>query len=95
MRVLLTGATGFIGTRLARRLASSPSVAVTGTGRSASPGEELRGVLTAYRPADLSSPDECARLADRIDAIVHCAGKSGIWGSYTSYFEANVIPTRI
>ncbi|MEO5365690.1 MAG: NAD-dependent epimerase/dehydratase family protein [Magnetococcus sp. WYHC-3] len=76
-RVLVTGASGFIGAAVARKLASR--------------GYQLRLLLRdpARRPAgvpgecvagDLRYPDSLHGIEDGVDAVVHAAGLLGRWG---------------
>ena len=93
MAVLVTGATGFLGSHLAVALRDNDVVA---TGRNPAALESLaaRGIRTTA--VDLRSP--IAR-ADRdrigaVDTIVHCAGLSSPWGRRAHFEQANVDATR-
>ncbi len=67
MRIVLTGATGFIGSHLLPRLAMHHEVVAIARGAHA----ELPGVVWVTH--DLSRPLAEARLPDRVDAVVHLA----------------------
>ena len=44
---------------------------------------------------DLADADAVQRaFAEGFDAVLHNAAKAGTWGSYASYFSANVLGTR-
>lgn len=90
MRILITGATGFIGQRLVQRL-TSKNFDVVGTARSFSDEHDSHYTFIA---ADLSKPSQCEQLTKDIDAVIHCAGKAGVWGSLSEYKQANVVATR-
>lgn len=64
--VLVTGATGFIGSRITAELGRQQIAARTLS------RHPLRG--TAARVGDLTRPETLAGLCDGIDTIVHCAG---------------------
>lgn len=69
MRVLLTGATGFIGARLLRSLAGANEVFAIVRREPAGPaGDSLRWIS-----CDLAGPLPTALLPERIDAVVHLA----------------------
>ena len=69
MRVLLTGASGYVGTLLGARLAALPDVSVTGVDVRPRPG----GVVPV-RALDIRDPALAVLLRDqRIDAVVHLA----------------------
>ncbi|QJU53890.1 NAD-dependent epimerase/dehydratase family protein [Herbiconiux sp. KACC 21604] len=90
-RVLVTGASGFVGGALLERLRHDPSFAVRGTGR-----RRLDDEL--YRSVDLTSStaaEELAALAPfEPDVIVHAAARSAPWGTAAEFTAENVEATR-
>lgn len=93
MRVLVTGATGFLGGRVARLLADGHRV--TGLGRRLAPEAAVplheAGVEVVRH--DLVAADDRAaldRLLDEHDAVVHCAAMSTLWGRWDDLRAANV-----
>ncbi|WP_411890325.1 NAD-dependent epimerase/dehydratase family protein [Yoonia sp. SDW83-1] len=95
MTVLVTGATGFLGSVLAAALHDQGAdVIATGRNQSALDRLAARGIRTV--PLDLAHPvPQCD--ADRIgplDAVVHCAGLSSPWGSRAQFMAGNVDATR-
>ena len=68
--VLVTGATGFLGSAVANRFANE-GFGVRATGRQVQP----QGLGRAdYRPFDLTGPDTGDSLFAGVDAVVNCAG---------------------
>lgn len=69
MRILVTGATGFIGRRAVALLASAHDVVALA--RSAAPDDGPPGV--EWVEQDLASPLDRSALPDQVDAVVHLA----------------------
>ncbi len=90
LRVLVTGASGFVGGALVERLAGDPAFEVLGIGR--------RALARAdYRMLDLAAPDATERLSRtgfKPDVIVHAAARSSPWGSRAQFERDNVQATR-
>ncbi|MFI6762864.1 SDR family oxidoreductase [Micromonospora sp. NPDC050417] len=90
--VLLTGASGVIGTALIPHLAPAHVVALVH--RTACPGanESVAGDITAPRLG--LDPASYASLASRIEAVVHCAAHTGFVGGPQMAQDVNVAGTR-
>ncbi len=91
MNILITGATGFIGGRLANALIEN-NHHIVATGRSDLPQNNLDSRVK-YIKGDLEDLSHCQEVTKGIDILIHCAGKAGTWGSYESFFSANVTAT--
>ncbi len=95
--ILITGATGFIGGRLANALIKvqnqGEGYKVVATGRSKVATNDLDTSIE-YISGDLNDEQHCKRITQNIDTIIHCAGKAGTWGSYESFYSANVEATQ-
>ena len=95
MKILVTGATGFIGTQLSETLANSGHE-VRNTARSVAPNSSAtRETVTC----DLESADSLDHLTTGCDAIVHLAGRAHVMSddpatSESLYISANVDVTR-
>lgn len=89
-RILVTGASGFLGGHVVRTLAAR-GITVHAQGRDASRldfGTDVRVCRTAL--ADVAALTDAARGCD---AIVHSAALSAPWGARAEFVEANVVGT--
>ena len=95
MRVLVTGATGFLGGALVRRLVHD-RVAVVATGRNVAALEALPLTERDRFAWDLASPADGAlqEVLGGVTTIVHCAALSSAWGPAADFRRANVHGTR-
>ena len=95
MKILVTGANGFIGTQLSETLANSGHE-VRNTARSVAPNSPAtRETVTC----DLESADSLDHLTTGCDAIVHLAGRAHVMSddpatSESLYVSANIDVTR-
>jgi nucleoside-diphosphate-sugar epimerase len=71
--IVITGATGFIGSKLAKRLAST-DWHIRALVRSASLGKLPKDIETEWVTGDLEDIESLKKLVAGADAIVHCAG---------------------
>ncbi|HVT33852.1 MAG TPA: NAD-dependent epimerase/dehydratase family protein [Rhodanobacteraceae bacterium] len=90
MRVLLTGATGFLGRALARRLAES-GYAVVALVRRREDAPDTPGVEPAI--GDITSLESVVAAAAGCGAVVHCAARVAMPGGLEEDYEVNVVGT--
>jgi nucleoside-diphosphate-sugar epimerase len=82
--IALTGATGFIGSTLARRLTAT-KWQIRGLVRPSSQGSPLVKIPIQWIEGDLGDPDSLRRFVSGVDAIVHCAG--AVRGASQAHFN--------
>jgi nucleoside-diphosphate-sugar epimerase len=89
--VLVTGATGFLGSHLLARLRTSgrPVTIVSRTPRPALAAEGIRVVTGA-----LHDPAVCADATRGAETVFHVAARVGVWGRHEDFFRDNVLATR-
>lgn len=91
MKALVTGGGGFLGGAIARLLRAQGH-AVVSLQRSDAP--ELAALGVTVVRGDIADAGTVASAAGGCDTVFHVAAKAGHWGSYQSYFDANVLGTR-
>ena len=89
--VLVTGASGFVGLELAKRLLAQ-GCAVRGLCRRRRPDLEKLGMEMVY--ADLADAAAVRSACQGQDTVFHVAAKVGIWGNYRDFHKANVEGTQ-
>ncbi len=90
-KVLVTGATGFLGAALLQHLRSEGR-AVVGIGRDPARIEQLRRQGFEMRSVDLTRPIAAPEFKG-VDAMIHCAALSAPFGPYAAFRAANVTAT--
>jgi nucleoside-diphosphate-sugar epimerase len=91
-RILVSGASGFIGSHVATHLASLGHHVVA-TGRNEALLNRLCAAANDKILADLAV-DRLEPLLESCDAVVHCAALSSPWDSKENFWQANVIATE-
>ena len=93
MKILVTGASGFIGGRFAR-FALEQGFSVRVNGRRAEGVEHLVRRGAEFIQGDLSELERVHALCDDVEAVVHCAGAVGTWGKRQDFHQGNVQVTE-
>jgi len=91
MQILVTGGGGFVG-RYVVDLLLERGYSVRSLGRSPQPALEKKDV--DVRCADLADSKAVSDAVAGVDAVFHVAAKAGVWGSWESYYQANVVGTK-
>jgi predicted dehydrogenase/nucleoside-diphosphate-sugar epimerase len=92
-RVLVTGASGFIGCRVAEILRLYENCQVRTLVHNPGNASRLARLDVEMVQADLASPDDARRVVEDCDAIVHCAIGTE-WGEPRKIFKVTVDGTR-
>lgn len=87
--VLVTGASGFVGTHLVRALVET-GVPVRALVRSASHLDALEGLPVELVGGDLEHPESFPPAVEGVEVVYHCAAKVGEAGRLSDYRRANV-----
>ncbi len=93
MKILVTGGGGFLGKEICKQLLVDGHQVIS-LQRSFS--QELKSMNIEQIQLDLSQKDCVQKLEqlEGIQAVIHTAAKAGIWGSFESYYLANVVATQ-
>ncbi|MBC7879355.1 MAG: NAD-dependent epimerase/dehydratase family protein [Anaerolineales bacterium] len=93
MKALVTGATGFLGGALTRRL-HSIGWDVTALGRNTFKLDELESEGINTFQLDITKKDGLIDACKNQEIVFHCAAFPSPWGNYEKFYQANVIGTR-
>ena len=89
MRVLVTGANGFIGSNLAKHLLSK-GLTVNALVRKSSNLDFLRGLDVNIVYGDIGNKDSLKIAMHDCQQVFHVAGFASDWGDYKSFYDVNV-----
>ncbi|WP_223067237.1 NAD-dependent epimerase/dehydratase family protein [Paenibacillus caui] len=89
MNVLVTGGTGFLGSRLALKL-NELGYQVTAIGRNEAAGHKLANDNIHFVRCDLRDTEQVFRLCRDKDYVFHCGALSSPWGKYKDFYDINV-----
>ncbi|MGO3479192.1 MAG: NAD-dependent epimerase/dehydratase family protein [Brachybacterium tyrofermentans] len=87
-RVLITGAAGGVGSRLAEGLREDYDLVLHGRSSEDAPPD------TDFRTAELGAYDEVLSLMDGIDTVVHLAGAASPESPWDAVLDANIVGQR-
>lgn len=91
MKIVLTGATGFLGYRTLERLIKEPEVeSILAVGRTIKPTHHIEHPKVKYHLGDLSNNDFVKTLLNDATHVIHAAALSSPWGNYDDFEKANV-----
>ncbi len=105
LKVLITGANGFVGTNLTDYLADDTNLTVYAMVRPKAPVNFLHDLEQSDErklkkrfhivEANIKDPEAIEKVVQEMDVIVHLAGKVSDWGERDDFFKFNVDGTRL
>ncbi len=90
-KILITGGGGFLGRYIVEQLRERGD-AVTVFARGAYP--ELTQIGATVIRGDLHDADAVKQACAGMDAVFHVAARPGIWGTWESFYQPNVVGTQ-
>lgn len=93
MKVLVTGATGFLGKYVIDEL-SQYDYKIIAIGRNESIGETLNSSKTTFIACDFTKQEDIDLLDKDIDMVVHAGALSTVWGRWYDFLNVNVLGTQ-
>lgn len=95
MRILLTGATGFLGYRTLEKLSFQSNIdLIIANGRKIVNSHFLEHSKVKYQLGDLTNKNFVDQIVEDIDVIIHVAALSSPWGRYSEFKRANVVTQK-
>ena len=91
MRVVLTGATGFLGFRTLERLIQQEEIqSIVATGRTLKSTHQVNHNKVVYKLGDLNDENFVNDLLKDATHVIHAAALSSPWGRYEEFENANL-----
>ena len=91
MKILLTGATGFLGFRTLEKLVEQEEVtSIIATGRTMKETHQVLHPKVTYVLGDLSDKAFVESITSDVDYVIHAAALSSPWGKYSEFEDANL-----
>jgi nucleoside-diphosphate-sugar epimerase len=90
MKILLTGAQGFLGRRVLEMLAERGHSVRALVRR---PAPDLAPLAEIWEADLAAGPEVLARAASGCRGVIHCAARSGVWGSLPDFIRDNFLTT--
>ena len=92
MRVLLTGASSYLGAEIARELHARGDVVKV---LQRNPSEVAANLNLTEHLADITDLTAVAKAMTGVDRVIHLAAKVGVVGSYSEFHHTNVVGTQV
>lgn len=93
LNILITGASGFLGSIIVEEFSKNNEYELISTGRNKNKLENLSKISTIKQGSleDIKFTDEVTK---NIDIVVHSAALSSPWGKYQEFYNSNILSTE-
>lgn len=91
--ILITGATGFLGGYLVKRL--TKEYRVLALGRNRERGEELQKLGAEFCLGDFTDRKTCETYFQDVRYVIHAGALSTVWGKWEDFYRTNVAGTAL
>lgn len=89
LKILITGAAGFLGGRTAKFFAMNEAYEIVATSRRNARQTELEQAGCHFINGDLVDASFCNSVTKSIDIVIHCAALSAPFGVYEDFYNSN------
>ena len=93
-KVLVTGATGFLGKYVVEEL-SQQGYQVRAFGRNRNVGQSLENSSVAFFQGDLTKQEDLARVCQGMDMVVHAGALSTVWGALGGFLPDKCLRDQV
>ena len=93
MKVLVTGATGFLGKYLVQELVEN-NYEVVALGRNKKIGKTLENEKVKFFKGDIENKSHILEASKNCSAVIHAAALSTVWGRWEKFYNINVLGTK-
>ena len=93
-KILITGATGFLGSRLVEKIADQEGIEILATGRSLKAHNTIQKKNVNYILGNLENSKFVDQLFQEIDTVIHTAALSAQFGKLKDFQNANIEITK-
>ncbi|MDR1976585.1 MAG: SDR family NAD(P)-dependent oxidoreductase [Campylobacteraceae bacterium] len=93
MRVLVTGATGFLGKYVVEAFAKQ-NYDVIAFGRNEAAGRNLEAQNIKFINGDFTDREQILQATKDVDIVIHAGALSTVWGKWSAFYNANVLGTQ-
>jgi nucleoside-diphosphate-sugar epimerase len=92
IKILITGAGGFLGYYIAKELVKNPNYEIISFSRNSY--EKLQKLNIKERLGDLRNYDDVEKALTGVNWVIHTASLVGMWGKYEDFYQTNVLGTQ-
>ncbi|GIW23023.1 MAG: 3-beta hydroxysteroid dehydrogenase [Candidatus Sericytochromatia bacterium] len=93
LNILVTGASGFLGSIVVEELSKNKDYNLISTGRNKNNLEKLSN-LSVIKQGFLENTNFTNEITKNIDIIIHSAALSSPWGKYQDFYNSNILATQ-